>query len=222
MRILGIVGSPHRKFGNTYQLVERMLKETEKMGAETEIVLLSNFEINYCAGCATCLREGECPQKDDVKELQEKMLEAEGIVLGSPVYIIHVTAQMKTFLDRCVSLAHRPCLQGKYGASVSVYAGVGNVEDVADYMNGVLRGWGAATVGTVCGYAVGSGELAEAVFENAAEIGRELVEAIKERRKYRVPEESVKRRKQMKNLILRNKDFFKVDYEYWKAKGWIA
>jgi multimeric flavodoxin WrbA len=46
MKILGIVGSPHRKIGNTYRIVERMLNETEKIGAETEILLLSNLKIN--------------------------------------------------------------------------------------------------------------------------------------------------------------------------------
>lgn len=170
MKIIGIVGSPHRKFGNTYKIVERMLKETEKMDAETEIIMLSNLEIKYCAGCATCLREGECPQKDGLKEVQDKMLGADDVVLGSPVYVGHVTAQMKTFIDRCVSFAHRPCMQGKYAASVSVYAGVGSVDDVAEYMNGVLRTWGAYTVGKVTGFAVGPGELEETVLENAAEM----------------------------------------------------
>ncbi|MBA7516013.1 Iron-sulfur flavoprotein [subsurface metagenome] len=221
MKILGIVGSPHRKIGNTYKIVERMLKETEKMGAETEIVLLSDLEINYCAGCATCLREGECPQKDDVKEIQEKMLAADGIVLGSPVYILHVTAQMKTFFDRCVSLGHRPCLQGKYGASVSVFAGVGSVEDVADYMNRILLGWGATPVGKVCGYAVIPGGLSQNVLDQAAQVGRELVQAIKEKRKPSEDWLNTKTKDQLKRLILRNKDFFKADYEYWKDKGWI-
>ena len=220
MKILGIVGSPHRKFGNTYKIVERMLKETEEMGAETKIVLLSDLEINYCSGCGTCLREGECPQKDDVKDIQEKILAANGIVFGSPVYTLHVTAQMKTFIDRCVSFGHRPCLQGKYGASVSVFAGVGSVDDVADYMNRLLRGWGATPVGKMCGYAVVPEGLSQIVLNQAGRIGQELVQAIKEKRE--LPEDWLKTKDQMKRLILRNKDFFKVDYEYWKDKGWIA
>lgn len=220
MKILGIVGSPHRKIGNTYKIVERMLNETEKMGAEKEIVLLSDLEINYCSGCGTCLREGECPQKDDVKEIKEKMLAADGIVLGSPVYVMHVTAQMKTFIDRCVSFGHRPCLQGKYGASVSVFAGVGSVEDVADYMNRLLLGWGASPVGKACGYAVRPGELSKSVLDQAAELGRELVKAIREKRE---PQDWMKTetKEQLRQLIVRNRDFFKADYEYWKEKGWI-
>lgn len=220
MKILGIVGSPHRKMGNTYQMVKRMLEEAERMGAETEIVLLSDLKIDYCAGCATCLIRGECPQKDDVKELQEKMLKADGIVLGSPVYTLHVTAQMKTFIDRCVSFGHRPCLQGKYGASVSVFAGVGDVEMVVDYMNRLLRGWGATPVGKVCGFAVRPGELSQSVLDQASHVGRELVRAIREKREP-LEEEWLKTREQMKQLILRNKGFFKADYEYWKEKGWI-
>jgi multimeric flavodoxin WrbA len=68
---------------------------------------------------------------------------------------------MKTFIDRCVSFGHRPCLQGKYGASASVFTGVGSIEDVADYMNRILLGWGASPVGKVCGYAVRPGELSK-------------------------------------------------------------
>ncbi len=216
MKILGIVGSPHWKIGNTYQLVEGMLKEAEKMGAETEIVLLSELEINYCVGCGTCLTEGECPQEDDVKGLHEKMLKADGIVLGSPVYFLHVTAQMKTFIDRSFYLGHRPYPRGKYGASVAVYAGVGNVEWVAKYMNMVLRGIGVATVGKLCAFATKPGELNESAFEEASNLGRELVQAIKEKKEY--PELD---RTALKNLILRNKDFFTADYKYWKERGWI-
>lgn len=219
MKILGIVGSPHRRIGNTYRIMQKMLAETKEMGAVPEIVLLSDLKMNYCAGCALCLREGECWQKDDVKELQDKMREADGIVLGSPVYFLHVTAQMKTFIDRSVSLGHRPCLQGKYGAAVSVYAGIGDVGMVAHYMNTVLKAWGATPVGKVCGLADKPGELSQGIFDKASLVGRELVHAIREKRQH--PENRYKPREQLKQLIMRNKAFFKADYEYWKERGWL-
>jgi multimeric flavodoxin WrbA len=216
MKILGIVGSPHMEIGNTYCLVDALLKEAERLGAETEIILLSDLKIDYCVGCATCLIDGECPQEDDVKELHGKMSMADGIVLGSPVYFLDVTAQMKTFIDRSFFLGHRPYPRGKYGASVAVYAGVGDVDRVANYMNMVLRGIGVATVGKLCAYATLPGELKEGSIKRAKELGRELVLAIQERREY--PELD---RRSMKNLIMRNKDLFKVDYKYWKEMGWI-
>ncbi|MDY6959227.1 MAG: flavodoxin family protein [Halobacteriota archaeon] len=216
MRILAIVGSPHRKIGNTYQIVKRLLKEAAKKGFETEIVNLSDLKINYCMGCASCLRKGECIQKDDIKDLHEKMLHSDGIILGSPVYFLNVSSQMKTFIDRSFHMGHRPCLQGKYGASVSVYSGIGDVEWVARYMNNVLRGMGAYTVGSVTALATKPGDLKREAFEDAEKLGRELIGAIVEKKEFRDIDRTA-----MKDLILNNKDLFKADYKYWKDKDWI-
>lgn len=224
MKVLGIVGTPHRKMGNTYRMVRKIMEGAEGEGAKTEIVLLSDWQINYCAGCALCLREGECPQKDDMKKIKEKMVEADGIVLGSPVYVLHVTAQMKTFIDRCLSFGHRPSLFGKYGVSVSVFAGVGDVKKVADYMNDVLRGFGVAPVGAVCGFAVKPGDVDEDVLERCFFLGKELASAISGKKacpKIEDNDEFLRFKRQMRNLIVREKDFMKADYEYWKKKGWI-
>jgi len=221
--VLAIVGSPHSDWGCTYRLTRRMLEECESLGAETEIILLQNHKINYCKGCGSCLVKGRCPQKDDVETIQGKMMEADGIVMASPVYFMHVTGLMKNFIDRCLPMGHRPSLHGKYGAAVSVYLGVGDVEAVARYMLNFLTFQGAYPVGMLTALAHNIMELREEDLDRAADLGREMVQAITEKRTF--DWERLMRRSEefqaMKKLISEGKDFFKKDYEYWKEKGWI-
>ncbi|MEM2841704.1 MAG: flavodoxin family protein [Thermoproteota archaeon] len=221
LKILGIVGSPHDRFGNTYNLVDRLLTESNKMGAETKMVLLQELNIGYCTGCGLCLREGECPQEDDMKSLVEEMAKSDGIVLGSPMYYLHVTAQMKTFIDRTLAWGHRPRFQGKYGASIVVYAGVGYPESLAEYLNGVLMAWGVTPVGKVCAYAVAPGDLDEESLERASVLGAELVRAITEKRIYPESEDANQVRRMLIDLIRSRRQLFKADYDFWERRGWV-
>jgi len=198
--------------------MDAVLKSAEDVGAGTETVVLSEIDMNYCTGCGQCLVQGDCPKKDGITELIEKMKDADGIILGSPVYFLNVTAQMKTFIDRCLSFGHRPSFQGKVGASVVVYAGVGSVEDVADYLNMVLGGWGITPLGKVCAFAVRPGDIDSEIIEKAHQLGQRMVNVFDEG----IQEElHPKPSEQMKTLVTENKDFFKADYEFWKNKGWI-
>jgi multimeric flavodoxin WrbA len=67
-------------------------------------VILSELEIKPCVGHDDCSAYKECPQNDDMNLLLNKFLEAEGIILATPVYWYNVTAQMKTFIDRTILL----------------------------------------------------------------------------------------------------------------------
>lgn len=222
MKILGICGSPHRKFGNTYKMMEKVFEGAKKEGMETELIMLPDLNIEYCSGCAMCLREGKCPIKDDVSMVHEKMRNADGIILGSPVYILHVTAQMKTFLDRCLQFAHRPQLFGKFGASVSVYAGVGDVNLVSDYMNTVLRGWGVTPIGKICAYGVKPGEIEKNILEKCFNLGIDIAKTIKGELEIEEEKENfLKFKKEMRSLILKERNFMRADYKYWKEKGWL-
>ncbi|MDI6752532.1 MAG: NAD(P)H-dependent oxidoreductase [bacterium] len=222
MKILGIVGSPHRKMGNTYQLVSYVMEEAKRLGAETEIVILSDLKIGYCQGCGRCLSEGECPQDDDMKGLVEKIFGADGIIMASPTYIFSVTAQMKTFLDRCVWLGHRPQLQGKYGVAISVSAGYGE-EETANYLSGVLSALGASVVGRVYGIGVTPGEFSdkESLFAQAKRTGANLIAAIGEKRDYPTTGNKTIFHKFMRDLVSSHHKFFRADYKYWQEMGWL-
>lgn len=120
MKILAINGS-HRKGRNTAKMLETVLEEARSLGAETELLELSDYNIKPCRACNHCLRVTECSiQDDDIKVITDKMLAADAIVLGSPVYISNVTGLMKNFMDRtrwlhmCQNMLH-----GKVGAAVT-------------------------------------------------------------------------------------------------------
>lgn len=99
MKILAINGS-HRVGENTSKLLQMALDEAAALGAETEMVDLAELDIEFCAGCNKCLFKPMCSISDDMDELKQKMLEADGIILGSPDYFSNVTARMKNFIDR--------------------------------------------------------------------------------------------------------------------------
>jgi len=121
IRVLGIVGSP-RVGGNTERLVAEALKATAEDGAETELVRLSGKEIKPCDACLSCRKTGECHVKDDFKPIFDNMVEADGIILASPVYFGSATPQIKALIDRAgyLSIARNRVFENKVGAPMVV------------------------------------------------------------------------------------------------------
>ena len=102
MKILGIGGS-ERKGGNTEKMLNFVLERLSKEGIETELVTLYDKKIvSDCIGCVDCrIGPAECIIKDDdLMPIFEKMLEADGIIIGAPVYFGSMPAKLKALLDR--------------------------------------------------------------------------------------------------------------------------
>jgi multimeric flavodoxin WrbA len=118
MKIIALVGSPHKAMGNTAKLTRFVMQGAEQEGAQTETIYLPGSTVLPCLGCDYCHKKGRCAQKDAFPEIQQKIQGADGLVLGSPNYIFSVSAQMKAFMDRCSSMVHCLGFYGKYGASV--------------------------------------------------------------------------------------------------------
>jgi putative NADPH-quinone reductase len=103
MKAIGINASP-RKNANTQTLVESALAGAADKGAETRLVHLRELKINGCMGCEGCKKHlGTCVQKDDMTSLMQEMTTFDAIVLGTPVYWYHVSAQFKMLVDRLYS-----------------------------------------------------------------------------------------------------------------------
>jgi multimeric flavodoxin WrbA len=100
-KILGIMGSPRRN-GNTHILVSRILDSAQRHGAQVELVCLGDLAVRQCDGCHVCWKTGKCAKKDDMQNLYPKLIEADAVVLGTPVYWYGPTAIMKAFIDRLV------------------------------------------------------------------------------------------------------------------------
>lgn len=104
MRIIAINGSP-RKQGNTSNIVRAMLEGAASAGAETTEVRLHDIDLKGCMGCLSCRQNpGVCKQQDDLSPYLEALKSCNGYVIGSPIYMYHVTGQMKIFVDRVYSL----------------------------------------------------------------------------------------------------------------------
>ena len=100
-KVLIISASP-RKGGNSDLLCDQFLKGAKEAGHDAEKVFLRDRKINYCMGCGVYNSTHTCVQKDDMKDLLEKMVNADVIVLATPVYFYTMDGQLKTFIDRCV------------------------------------------------------------------------------------------------------------------------
>lgn len=122
MKILGINGSP-RKNGNTKALLETVFKPLEEAGHETEIYQLGGKPIHGCTACLKCreVKDQRCHVKNDaINECIQKMIEADAIIIGSPVYFTDVTTEIKALID-VAGYVTRGCgdlLRRKVGAGV--------------------------------------------------------------------------------------------------------
>jgi multimeric flavodoxin WrbA len=122
MKVVAFNGSP-RQEGNTYEALKIVCEQLELNGIDTEIIQVGIKNVRGCAACGTCARikNEECIIKsDDVNLWIQKMKEADGIILGSPVHYASMTGNMKSFLDRAfyVAGANKSMFRHKVGASV--------------------------------------------------------------------------------------------------------
>ena len=100
MKVLGIMGSPRIK-GNTDLLLDEALKGAQSQGAEVEKIVVDKLKIAPCREYYGCLRDGNCVIRDDMDDIYPKLLEADGIIVASPIFFYGLTAQLKALIDRC-------------------------------------------------------------------------------------------------------------------------
>ncbi len=102
MKKVLVISSSPRKNGNSDILCNEFIRGAEESGNKAEKVFIADKNINYCKGCGACNVTHKCVQKDDMAEIMDKMVEADAIVLATPVYFYSVCGQLKTFIDRTV------------------------------------------------------------------------------------------------------------------------
>ena len=115
MLILGISGSPHKK-GKVTILLNSVLEKTRELGSETELIFLADYPIPYCMGCYSKNVMDCNPEvfKEMLPSIYDKILKADGIVFGTPVYWFGPSGLMKNFIDLLTALENiEPLLAGK-------------------------------------------------------------------------------------------------------------
>jgi len=144
MKVVAFNGSP-RKEGNTSLSIKTVFEELEKEGLETELVQLGGANIRGCRACYKCFENKnlKCIQKDDLNGFIEKMIGADGIIIGSPTYFANVSTEVKALIDRAglVSRANDYLLKRKVGAAVVAArrAGATHVYSSINYFFGISQ-----------------------------------------------------------------------------------
>jgi len=103
LKVLGIMGSPRIK-GNTDLLLDEALRGVQGQQVETEKIVVDKLQIAPCREYYGCLRDGNCVIRDDMDSIYPKLVEAEGIIVASPIFFYSITAQLKALIDRCQAL----------------------------------------------------------------------------------------------------------------------
>ena len=121
IKVVGINGSPHRD-GNTALIIKKVFAELESKGIATEMLHLADLKLQGCTACYSCFQKMDerCAIDDGINDFIAKMIEADGIILGSPTYFADITPALKAFIDRAgmVSVANGGIFKYKAGAAV--------------------------------------------------------------------------------------------------------
>jgi multimeric flavodoxin WrbA len=233
MKVFAINGSPN-KVGSTVKLIEMILDVCSEAGAECEKVNLEDYNIDHCSGCNKCIKNGVCYRDDDFTQLKAKMMEADGIIIGSPYYDGKPTVQLMVFLDRlAISSSYYSHFSQKYIIGVSTSA-VNNCKSIAKYCahlgilgftyNGIVSG--LLYESTVTQISVKDIDSDEEIMERARKAGNKLIEDIE---KIPVPLIHKIKRYALRKWVslavvklLRKKDrIYNRFLRYCEDKGWI-
>jgi multimeric flavodoxin WrbA len=122
MKVVGICGSPRK--GNTEWMLRKLLERAAREGADSELILLREKDIRTCDGCLSCeaggkQRKGICRIQDDMQEIYPKMVEADGLAFGTPVYFEMLSGLLKNFIDRTCPIWPRLELKPIVGIAVA-------------------------------------------------------------------------------------------------------
>jgi len=182
MKIVGILCSP-RPEGNTAHLIQQVLDGAAEAGADTTLLRLDDLDIHPCKACMVCRETCRCVQRDDMDRVMAELDRAAGLVVGAPIYLDHVAAQAKVFLDRLYPYIG-PNLEKRFPPGVKAvvvltweHPKAHAYDNVAEWLRGRLEFYfGIETIATLTAADTGNHPAAERAGVTAAarQAGREL------------------------------------------------
>lgn len=175
-KVLILSGSP-RKNGNSELLCGQFQKGAEEAGHQVQMIRVADKKIGYCRACYACKETGACVIQDDMGELLQNMIDADVIVLASPVYFYSIDAQLKAVIDRTVAR----WLEVKNKEFYYIVTAADEERAAAETTLACFRGYadcveGAKEMGVICGmgvYEKGTVQGTKAMQE-AYEMGRQV------------------------------------------------
>jgi multimeric flavodoxin WrbA len=224
VKILAIMGSPHR--GNSTDIVGKIEKRLKTYNdVDFEYILLKDMDIKPCRGCFLCFMKGKdkCPLKDDVKAIAAKMDEADGVIFSTPVYSMHVSYLLKTFIDRISYNFHRPRYFGKYSMNVVVTGNMG-MKETLKYLKGLSLCWGFELTGELGFYMAPKNTTIRVFKKNKDNLEAEtdkFYRAIKEKKKRRLTFVDYIMFHSTRAIFSKTGELSPTDYKYYKENGWF-
>jgi multimeric flavodoxin WrbA len=183
-KVLALNGS-FRKNGNTEILLKQALMGAESVGAQVEILRLTDYKISPCRGCGLCLfRENVCQvQDDDVSFIFSKVNECDGVILGSPCYFLELTAVIKQLIDRCWILGHQIGKTKKPAIVIVPYATRGWIPYISVQSNILLNVMGLTKINqaAICTQGISEVLLDQEALDLAYRMGKEIAVASREK-----------------------------------------
>jgi len=184
VKVLGIQCSL-RKGGNTDILMQEALTGAGDCGADTELLTIWDKDIKPCDGCYSCAKTGKCHIKDDMQGIYLKLLDADGIIWGTPVYFFDVAAQAKILIDRSYVLYMGCKLANKVGGVISVASSLGH-SGVWNLFNAYFSVNHMFSADLVYGYAKEKGDIRKDrhAMKAAGELGRQVALMVEQKLRY--------------------------------------
>lgn len=230
MNILICIGS-YRRNGNTAHIAAMIEEELARRAADAgvplavEIIFLAHEQIGLCRGCRVCFDKGEtlCPLHDDFLAIKAKMVEADGLLVASPIYVNDVSGTTKNWIDRLAHVCHRPQFAGKCTYLVTTI-GSGQSSHALRTLGAALQTWGFHIVGQT-GFKTGAlmdkAELRARFQAETARIAGRLFDAIQQRR-FANPSFLSLMTFRIQQSVWQQQPSDTVDYRYWASQGWLA
>lgn len=226
MKILLISGTNHK--GSTYHIGHMLIDKLGAKEEEIKEIFLPRDMPKHCCGCAKCFMEDEtkCPHYSYINPITECIDEADILIFTSPVYVYHVTGQMKSLLDHYGYrwMVHRPSekMFTKQAVCISTAAGGGMKSTIKDLTDS-LKFWGIGKIYTY-GKGVASiswGTVSAGKKQSIEKKICQIAHKLKRHEKNVTPSLKVKFLFYIMRIMEKRGGFNPVDYEYWKSKGWL-
>ncbi|MBK1809465.1 flavodoxin family protein [Clostridium sp. YIM B02505] len=150
MKVFGIIGSMNGINSREYQIIAKYFSAEKYKNADVKIITADQLNIKYCRGCCTCFNTGVCPldSTDDMESIKKYLLEADLIIVSSPVYMHQVSGFMKNVLDRIAYWTHTFHLIGKRIVVCTSTSSSGS-EYVISYLKKVMSALGGIVLGEI-------------------------------------------------------------------------
>lgn len=208
-KILIINGSHREK--NTYNLLKKIERQLNEH--TIEFINVSNYNVHPCMGCEKCLRKGLCHIQDEANTILEKIIESDGVIIGTPIYLRQIPGSLKNIFDRGCEWYHRSPVVGKPMFFVTTTQVTGT-KIAINYLRDLTVQWGI----------IYTGRISRTVFNLDKPIDVRKLNKFK----HYLNKKNLKNHKpSTKNLFefytqrVLAEEILPIDQEYWEEKGYL-